>query len=95
MYIDVKQGTEKTIQLSLTNTYTHRTDNIIVTHNHCVKSVRIQSFTGPYTGQNAIISSNFLVWKFCGKAQFPHSFGRFARNYAETVPFHEISTPGN
>ena len=49
MYIDVKQGTEKTIQLSLTNTYTHGTDNIIVTHNHCVKSVRIQSFTGPYT----------------------------------------------
>ena len=49
MYIDVKQGTEKTIQLSLTNTYTYGTDNIIVTHNHCVKSVRIQSFTGPYT----------------------------------------------
>ena len=23
------------------------------------------------------ISSNFLVWKFCEKKQFPHSFGRF------------------
>ena len=22
------------------------------------------------------VSSNFLVWKFCGKTQFPHSFGR-------------------
>ena len=26
-----------------------------------------------------------MVWKFCGKAQFPHSFGRMARNYAETA----------
>ena len=26
-----------------------------------------------------------MAWKFCGKAQFPHSFGRFAWNYAETV----------
>ena len=40
--------------------------------------------------KNTVISPNFLVWKFCGKAQFPHSFGR---NYAETVPFHKISTP--
>ena len=30
---------------------------------------------------------NFLVWKFCGKAQFAHSFGRFTWNYTETVPF--------
>ena len=28
--------------------------------------------------KNTIISPNFLLWKFCGKAQFPHSFGRFA-----------------
>ena len=47
------------------------------------------------TAKNAVISPNFLVWKFCGKAQFLHSFGRFARNYAETVPFHKISTPEN
>ena len=26
-----------------------------------------------------------MVWKFCGKAQFPHSFGQFTRNYAETA----------
>ena len=39
------------------------------------------------TAQNVVISPNFMVWKFCRKAQFPHSFGRIARNYAETVPF--------
>ena len=37
------------------------------------------------TAKNNIISPNFMVWKFCGKAQFPHSFGRFARNSAETA----------
>ena len=41
------------------------------------------------------ISPDFLVWKFCGKAQFPHSFGRIARNYAETMTFRHLSTPGN
>ena len=30
------------------------------------------------TVKNILISPNFLVRKFCGKAQFPHSFGRFA-----------------
>ena len=39
--------------------------------------------------KNTVIPPNFLAWKFCGKAQFPHSFG------SETVPFHKISTPGN
>ena len=47
------------------------------------------------TAKNTVISPDFLVRKFCGKAQFPHSFGRFPRNYAETVPFSKISTPGN
>ena len=42
------------------------------------------------TAKNTVISSNFLVWKFCGKAQF-----RIAQNYAETVPFYEIFTQGN
>ena len=45
--------------------------------------------------KNTVISPDFLVWKFCGKAQFTHSFGRIARNYAETVPFRKICTPGN
>ena len=31
------------------------------------------------TGKNAVISPDFLVWEFCGKAQFPHNFGRLAR----------------
>ena len=40
--------------------------------------------------KNTVISPKFLVWKVCGKAQFPHGFRRIARNYAETVPFHKI-----
>ena len=35
------------------------------------------------------------MWKFCLKVQFLYSFGQNAWNYAETVPFHKISTPGN
>ena len=35
------------------------------------------------TAKNTVTSPDFLVWKFCRKTQFPHSFGRFARNYAE------------
>ena len=46
-----------------------------------------------FTAKNTVISPDFLVWKFFRKAQFPHSFG--VRNYAETVPFQKISTPGN
>ena len=33
------------------------------------------------TAKNKVISPNFLVCKFCGKAQFPHSFGQIARNH--------------
>ena len=47
------------------------------------------------TEKNIVISPNFMVWKFCGKAQFPHSFERFTLNYAETVSFYKISTPEN
>ena len=50
---------------------------------------------GEYTAKNIVISPNFLVWKFRGKAQFPHSFVRIPRKYAETVSFHKVSTPGN
>ena len=28
----------------------------------------------PDTTKSTIISPDFLVWKFCGKTQFPHSF---------------------
>ena len=48
-----------------------------------------------YTAKSTVISPDFLVWRFCGKAQFPHSFGRFARSYVVTVPYCKISTPGN
>ena len=37
----------------------------------------------------------FVVWKFCGKAQFPQSFRRFTRNSTETLLFCKFSTPGN
>ena len=49
----------------------------------------------PYIAKNTVISSDFLMWQFSGKAQLPHSFGPFARNYAENVPFRKISTSGN
>ena len=29
------------------------------------------------TAKNTQISPKFLAWKFCGKTQFPQSFGRF------------------
>ena len=41
------------------------------------------------TTKNTVILPNFLVWKFCGKTHFSHSF---ARIYAETEPFYKIST---
>ena len=34
-----------------------------------------------------MISPNSMVRKFCGMAQFLHSFGQIAQNYAETVHF--------
>ena len=46
-----------------------------------------------FTVKNTVISPSFVVLKFCGKAQFPHSFERFAQNYAESVPFHKIFIP--
>ena len=56
---------------------------------HFVKYARMWVFSNPYfplyeelwvtdTAKNTLISPNFLVWKFCGKAQFPHSFGRYS-----------------
>ena len=45
--------------------------------------------------KNTVISPNFLAWKVCGKAQFPHSFRWIAQNFTETEHFHKISTPEN
>ena len=39
------------------------------------------------TAKNTVISPDFLVWEFCGKAQFLHSFGRFAPNYGKLCTF--------
>ena len=55
----------------------------------------LRPLTKVCTAKNTVITPDFLVWTFCRKAQFPDSFGRFARNYAETMLFRKISTPGN
>ena len=47
------------------------------------------------TAKNTAISPNFLVWKFCGNAQFPHSFAWISEIYLENVRFQKISTPRN
>ena len=60
-----------------------------------MQDIPISLIDESFTGKNTVISTDFLVWKFCGKAQFPHSFGPFVRNYAETVPFRKIFTPWN
>ena len=44
------------------------------------------------TSKNTSIPPDFMVLKFCGKAQFLHSFGRITRNYAETVLFQNSDT---
>ena len=33
----------------------------------------------PFTAKNTVISPNYLVWKFCRKAQFQYSFGQIAK----------------
>ena len=58
-------------------------------------SILINKKQSRSTAQNIVISPNSLVWKFCGKEQCPHNFGRNARNSAETVPFPKISAPEN
>ena len=37
--------------------------------------------------KNTAISPNFLVWEFCGKAQFRHSFVQFARKLCRNCAF--------
>ena len=60
-----------------------------------VNVLSVFKVNGNTTAKNTVILLDFLVWKFCGKAQFPHSFGRITRNNAETVSFRKISTPRN
>ena len=58
-------------------------DLITINNKYFEKTFRII-----YTVKNTVISPDFLAWKFCGKAQFPHSFGRlryfFAKLYSWT-----------
>ena len=58
-----------------------------------IGSFFLSKFQGyvPSTAKNTLISSNFLVWEFCGKAPFPHSFGQIARNYAHTRKLGDIT----
>ena len=50
---------------------------IFVFIKNCMRRCFISNdFISGDTVWNTVISSNFLVWKFCGKTQFPHSFGR-------------------
>ena len=65
-------------------------------HNNCYRIIlEIANKASINTAQNTSISLNFLMWRFCGKVQFLHSFGQIAQYYVETVFFHKISIPGN
>ena len=39
-------------------------------------SISTVHFSVIFTMKNTVIPPSFLVWKFCGEAQFPDSFGR-------------------
>ena len=60
----------------------------ILPHTHNISVFVVQVYR--YTTKNTVISPKFLVWKFFGKAQFAHSFGWFARNYAETESMRKL-----
>ena len=61
----------------------------------CLSQILLDPSLNTFAAENTIISPNFLAWKFCEKAQFPHSFGQFAQNCAKTVTFHKTSMPRN
>ena len=49
-------------------------------------SVTILKFHWPAVNswyKHCVRCTNFLVFKFCGKTQFPHNFGQIARNYVD------------
>ena len=39
--------------------------------------------------KNTVVSPDFLVWKFCGKAQFPHSFRQIAPKLCGNCAFQQ------
>ena len=66
-------------------------DNILViVFPHVKGRVKQGGSIGTDIAKNTVVSCNFLVWKFCGKAQFPHSFVRpkLCRNCAFPQNFH-------
>ena len=56
--------------------------------------------TAALTAENAVMSPNFLVWKFCGKAQFVRNYGgncAFPQNFhtrklGEVTVFYAVNT---
>ena len=42
------------------------------------------------TAKNTVISPNFLVWKYCGKVQSPHSFGRIACAFSQNLHIRKL-----
>ena len=52
----------------------HRTSSLIYTSVFQTRTYTFITDSWFFTVKNPLISPNFLVWKFCGKAQFPHSF---------------------
>ena len=53
------------------------------------RDLRKELWPIPTTAKNTVISPDFLVWKFCGKAQFPHQ--EIRRNYGSFHSDPEIS----
>ena len=77
------------------NKYKHRKKTYYLNNNTQEKDKRCKNPDEENTTKNIVISPDFLVWKFCLKAQFPNSFRQFAQNYGEIVPFRKISTSGD
>ena len=48
--------------------------------------------TNLFTAKSTVISPDLLVWKFCGKTEFPHSFGRIAKllNQLSAILLHQL-----
>ena len=50
-------------------------------------TLKMQKCSYTITTKNSVISSNFLVLRFCGKAQFPHSFPETMRKLCLSTKF--------
>ena len=67
--------------------------------NSILPLINLVVFPTAPNAQNAVISPNFLVWKFCGEAQSLHSFGQncafpqklHTRKLGEITAFYAVS----